>query len=511
MRETKVNLKHLLEDIKDSYTITIEEIILLELIANALDSKASRISFYVDCLNNTLTAADNGKGMKRGELTNYHNIAATTKIKGRGIGFAGIGAKLSLLIAEKVQTETRGSYGSRCAAEWHLKNETSAPWKFIPFSGKNLPEKGTAVSIFFKNSNSPLLSEKFIAETTYNHFYPLFHQEPFSSILKHVYKKGVEFFINGKKISFEYNLPAASKTFQIRLNRRLAGTGFLAKYDGAATAPFQGLGVSTYGKVIKSGWEWLGIWPKEHGQIYGMAEIPELSEILTTNKMDFLKDAASLKKYYLHRKSIQEAVIPILKEFGENLELESSQKQYKLLSKEIEKTLRSVLKNFPELTPLLGLKTSRQKESVFSESTEAQLVSIVKDNLPPENKTMDNNNGGQEGVKKEKEKQEVKKNISPEKKGNKLPSLIIGFENRSVKDPVARMLENKIWINNFHPAYIKAKQENLEEYHIILSVALTLSSFLEDKHLPQKFINDFLSVWGAGGKTLKKTAALFKI
>ncbi len=45
INETRVNLKHLLEDIRDSYTSPLEEIILTELIANALDSKAVNIHF----------------------------------------------------------------------------------------------------------------------------------------------------------------------------------------------------------------------------------------------------------------------------------------------------------------------------------------------------------------------------------------------------------------------------------------------------------------------------------
>jgi len=38
MGETRVNLRHLLEDIRDSYPYPIEEAIVTELIANALDS-----------------------------------------------------------------------------------------------------------------------------------------------------------------------------------------------------------------------------------------------------------------------------------------------------------------------------------------------------------------------------------------------------------------------------------------------------------------------------------------
>ncbi len=84
MRETKVNLKHLLEDIRDSYTVPVEEIILLELIANALDSGANRISFFTEPSKNIFTLIDNSKRMDRRSLPKYHNIASSTKVRGEG-------------------------------------------------------------------------------------------------------------------------------------------------------------------------------------------------------------------------------------------------------------------------------------------------------------------------------------------------------------------------------------------------------------------------------------------
>jgi hypothetical protein len=41
--ETRVDLQHLLEDLRDAYTGALEETILTEVVANALDSGATRI------------------------------------------------------------------------------------------------------------------------------------------------------------------------------------------------------------------------------------------------------------------------------------------------------------------------------------------------------------------------------------------------------------------------------------------------------------------------------------
>ena len=96
MGETRVDLEHLLEDLRDAYPSSIAETILTEIIANSLDSGAGRITMTVDPAQSTLTVVDNGSGMQRKSMRQYHDIAASTKVRGQGIGFAGVGIKLGL-------------------------------------------------------------------------------------------------------------------------------------------------------------------------------------------------------------------------------------------------------------------------------------------------------------------------------------------------------------------------------------------------------------------------------
>jgi anti-sigma regulatory factor (Ser/Thr protein kinase) len=112
MPETRVNLKHMLENLRDGYPFsTLEETITTELITNALDAQPTVVRFTVDQSRKTLTMIDNGHGMNQEDLERYHDIAETTKVRGEGIGFAGIGAKLTLLEADRVTTETRTAWG----------------------------------------------------------------------------------------------------------------------------------------------------------------------------------------------------------------------------------------------------------------------------------------------------------------------------------------------------------------------------------------------------------------
>ena len=77
MGETRVDLLHLLEDLRDAYPGSTEETILTEIVANSLDSGATTIAIATDPTAPALTIVDDGDGMKRRELARYHDIAAS--------------------------------------------------------------------------------------------------------------------------------------------------------------------------------------------------------------------------------------------------------------------------------------------------------------------------------------------------------------------------------------------------------------------------------------------------
>src|SRR3989454_12641424 len=107
MGETRVDLLHLLEDLRDAYPGATEETILTEIVANSLDSGATTITITTDPTAPALTIVDDGMGMRRRELARYHDIATSTKVRGERIGFAGGGIKGGLLVSREVLTETR--------------------------------------------------------------------------------------------------------------------------------------------------------------------------------------------------------------------------------------------------------------------------------------------------------------------------------------------------------------------------------------------------------------------
>jgi Histidine kinase-, DNA gyrase B-, and HSP90-like ATPase len=129
MGETRVDLLHLLEDLRDAYPGSLEETILTEIMANCLDSGASIITFDSDPAGSALTVMDNGSGMQRRDVARFHDIASSGKVRGQGIGFAGVGIKLGLLICEEVLTETRRGK-SHVASLWRMASRHRAPWQW---------------------------------------------------------------------------------------------------------------------------------------------------------------------------------------------------------------------------------------------------------------------------------------------------------------------------------------------------------------------------------------------
>lgn len=90
MGETRVDLLHLLEDLRDAYPGSLEETIIVEIVANSLDSGAHDIAFAPDPVERHSTVVDDGAGMQRRALARYHDLASSTKTRGQGIGFAAL-------------------------------------------------------------------------------------------------------------------------------------------------------------------------------------------------------------------------------------------------------------------------------------------------------------------------------------------------------------------------------------------------------------------------------------
>ena len=513
MGETRVDLQHLLEDIRDAYPGSLEESIVTEIVANSLDSGAGVLRFRTDPVPATLTVVDDGSRMSRRELARYHDIAASTKSRGEGIGFAGVGIKLGILASEDVLTETaRGK--SRVATLWRLASRHKAPWRWVPPSGL-VDAHGTAVRLRLRNPLSPLLDAGFLESVLRRHFAPLL-DPGFDEILAPHYPRGLRLLVNDAPL--ERRASAGERvTLAVRLGRRRkpAAVGYLARFAQALPEDEQGMAVSTLGKVIKRGWDWLGLTPSDPARIVGLIEVPGLAESLTLNKADFIRSGPRGALYLACRKGIQEAASGPLAAWGaagdERAE-ESRRRKIRPLERDLVDILLGVADDFPLVSSLIERRAGGQKRLSLASGRGAGQQGIMAGRLsalapgeerlePPEQPSA--GPGAPEalptpspGTPAAEAGGEV---TWPDGRRRRRPSRIglsLEFESRPEDASLGRLVESTVFVNDAHPAYLRAAASRAEAYHLALTVALSLAPLAAEPAQAQEFVTTFLSRWG---------------
>jgi hypothetical protein len=511
MGETRVDLLHLLEDLRDAYPGAAEETILTEIVANAIDSRAATLRITADPGAGTLTILDDGQGMRRRDLARYHDVAATTKVRGEGIGFAGVGIKIGLLVSDEVLTETR-LRRHHAATTWHLASRNRAPWKWVQPPGL-VADHGTAVRLRLKNPLSPLLDPGFIETALRRHFQPLLDPD-LTDMLAEQYPRGVRFVVNGAALEPEVWQGPERASIAVRLprKRRPAAAGYLGRDRVPLPEERRGLAISTFGKVIKRGWEWLGLAPSSPERVGGVIEVPALAQALTLNKADFIRTGPRGATYLAYRKAIQEAVARQLGEWGDLREAGAEARRR--AARPVERDLATVLVDLAEEFPLLSALVERRaggqrslpmgRGAGMSESASAPIPSA---SVPAE--ALTETPAGVEppaapsapepGVAEPAERPPAEV-TPPGSEGPRRPArygLSIQFEPRADDPEMARLVETTVWINEAHPAYRRAVASRSEGYHIALATAMALAPLAVDAAKEHAFLTAFLAAWGS--------------
>lgn len=526
MGETRVDLLHLLEDLRDAYPGAIEETILTEIVANSLDSGAHVISIGCDAAAATLTIVDDGSGMKRRELSRYHDIAASTKTRGQGIGFAGVGIKLALLVCEDVVTETRRGK-AHMASRWRLASRHKAPWKWEPPAGR-VAERGTAVQMKLSNPLSPLLDTGYCTAVLARHFGPLF-DDRFRPMLDPHYRAPVRFEINGVRVDQEGREEGEAAAIEVRLPRRRkpSALGFLRRTSTPLPEDQRGLAISTLGKVIRRGWDWLAMTPANPERIGGVIEVPALAECLTLNKADFIRSGTRGAMFLAYRKAIQEAVGHQLATWGDarNVEEESNRRAARPLERDLERVLADLSDDFPLVSSLVERREGGQKRlpmgggsadgplaattetmRAYPEAPESALEAFEDDGGAIATETSPQAAQGEPAAAGEADRPDPAPPESPHSDlslpgtgGRRRPArygLQIRFERIEESSDLARLVESTVWINTAHPAYERAAASRSEGYHMALSVAFALAPLAVEPVREREFVAAFLERWG---------------
>ena len=510
MGQTRVDLLHLLEDLRDAYPGALEETILSEVVANALDSGAALISIRTDPAESLLVVVDDGQGMRRRELARYHDIATSTKVRGQGIGFAGVGIKLGLLASDEVLTETRRAEG-HVATRWRLHGRHKAPWRWVDPPGL-VEERGTAVCLKLRNPLSPLLDAGWLGATLQRHFAPLF-DPGFDDILADAYRRPPEFRVNGRALPRERrgrDDEAAWITVRLPRRKKPVAVGYLRRATSPLPEDERGLAVSTLGKVIRRGWDWLGLAPADPQVVGGLVEAPGLAESLTLNKGDFIGQGGRGMTYLAYRKAIQEAVAAQLAEWGEGRAREDSARQRaaRPLERDLETVLVDLAAEFPAVAALVDRRPGGQRKlptmsggetdprrgvaepgafdvapapatAAADEPDPAAPVPVPPANAPEGASAILDPVTGAHGPRR------------PARYG-----LRIQFEERADSLELGRLVESTVIVNATHPAYLRAVASRAEGYHVALSVGMALAPLAVEPEHAQAFVTAFLAAWG---------------
>jgi hypothetical protein len=552
--ETRVDLQHLLEDLRDAYTGELEETILTEVVANALDSGATRIELLTNPADTTLTIVDNGRGMQRRELTRFHDIAASTKTRGESIGFAGVGIKLGLLVSREVVTETRRG-ATHVATRWHLASRHRAPWKWIPPPGMT-SAPGTAVRLTLINQVSPLLDARYLEEAIRRHFEPLF-DPAFDDVLRRHYPTAIRFEVDGRMLTRADTPDPERVSFAIRLGRRRtpSAIGFIQR-QSFVPADREGLAISTLGKIIKRGWDWLGLAPAARTHVTGLIEAPELAACLTLSKNDFIRSGGRGASYLAYRKAIQEVVSGQLTAWGDERS-SGGRRRMARLDRDLERVLEDLADDFPLLQSLVDRRAGGQKRlpmpgrghervpgplfttpavgrelageppiapGALDDPVEQPSEPAPQSLEPSPNPSTvpadgDAKSPGRNRTAPDEARPDPQVAAAADLResvaGRRRPArygLLVQFESRSEDSELGRLVDSTIWINEAHPAFTRAAASRSLGYHTALVVAFTLAPLAVDAREEHAFILQFLAHWGGSqtpramrGRASKKT------
>ena len=210
-----------------------------------------------------------------------------------------------------------------------------------------------------QNPLSPLLDPGYVEATLRRHFEPLL-DPAFDAILAPQYPRGVGLALNGARLGPDARRIMESAPIAVRLarKRKPSAAGYLVRDRVPLPEETHGLAISTFGKVIKRGWDWLGLTPVAPDRVGGLVEVPALAECLTLNKADFIRVGARGAVYLAYRKAIQEAVAAQLAAWGDLGD--PGDRVRRRVARPVERDLESVLGRLADDFPLLASLVERR-------------------------------------------------------------------------------------------------------------------------------------------------------
>jgi len=383
----------------------------------------------------------------------------------------------------------------------------------------------------------PLPDDGYLEETDGGHF-GLLLDPVFDDLLRRQYRDGIAFEVDGRRLTRADHAGAERAPIAIRLGRRRtpSAAGFLER--DALPSDRDGIAISTFGKIIKRGWDWLGLTPAPRAHVSGLIEAPDLAACLTLSKNDFIRAGSRGALYLAYRKAVQEAVSRQLAEWGDTRDAETRPRTARL-ERDLERVLEDLADDFPLLRSLVDRRGGGQKRlpmpgrgrervppSLFAnvpaghepggggaasppvegpESTPPEGASPPAPPPPTRSREEPPPFGDQPAPGTEPPPDEHSRGLEIASgtldtvAGRRRPArygLLVQTESRPGDLELARLVESTIWINDAHPAYVRALASRSLGYHTALAVALALAPLAVEARDEHAFITQFLAHWG---------------
>jgi hypothetical protein len=297
--------------------------------------------------------------------------------------------------------------------------------------------------------------------------------------------------------------------------RKPSALGYLIREENSLPEERRGLAISTYGKVIRRGWDWLGMTPISPERIGGLIEVPALAACLTLNKGDFIRTGTRGASYLVFRKAIQEAVSRQLATWGDARAStdEAPPREVRPLQRDLAHLLEDLAIDFPLLASLVEQRSGGQKRLPLGQASNATesrafvAASIAEqpeafaDQREPTSSSQSQNGDKTRNYTPGSESVTAPGNglLLPAKAAVRRPGhygLDIQFEDRPEALELAHLMESTVWVNRAHPAYRRALAWRSVGYHIALAVAMALAPLAVESANEHAFVTAFLFRWG---------------
>ena len=507
---SKVNVRKLVNDLADMYQDSTFDVALTEIVANALDAKATDIAVSWDKQRNVLAVADNGAGMTADAFAQYHDFATELKTRGDGIGFAGVGAKISFNMAKRVITQTRCG-GVASASDWYWVDNRSLVWKYITPDKLSelgeLYEDGTRVEIHFHQKQAPQgITSEYLIRVLKHHYLPLFVTEFMRSYAEiNFYPVRLRFRVNGSPVPQTTLAEIAAlkyhETFAPKVKAHPVGWGAIgiSEHDNPLGEHSYGILLCTHGKVIKP--ELFGLSTGMLGaKLCGVVEMPGLIDYLTINKSDIKGGLGHNIKLNRMLGAVGEVMQTFLRKHGVSVATPHKNQ----LSAKLERELTKMMKRLPELQDFDGL---LQKSRALRKNAEGDILSS-----PIQSHTEDSGaqaaiTGGDNTNASEPAPASGGQSRQPDKAGDaqakhrrsrKNHGPRVAFEDHSDRGETAWIQSDTIIINSGHAAYrnrITHDQARLTYCMFAIGVALDKAGLIRSSDVAS-YVDKFVTTWG---------------